>query len=78
MQVKAFQKIKDLYRRMFGAYCPTCRKWYFDRDNKMVLKNGIECIGCDHVRGDVQDQQRADAEDLERFNLEGFEPDIER
>jgi len=38
--------------RDYFEFCPTCRKWFSDPDNIESIKQGIECLKCDHLRSD--------------------------
>lgn len=38
-----------------GMVCPTCRKIYIDADNTEAIIKGIECMACDHMRGELAD-----------------------
>lgn len=58
--------IKDFIKGLFGSLCPTCKRWYFDRHNKEAINYGIECLNCDHVRGEIQDAMFEDAMDIAR------------
>ena len=35
-----------------GEYCSTCQTLYFDPANKLCIQNTTECLKCDHIRID--------------------------
>ncbi len=37
-------------------FCPTCRKWFFDPANKLHIANTTECLSCEHIRTDEQEE----------------------
>lgn len=37
--------------------CSTCGRKYRDKINREAILGGIECLNCDHVRGEVMDDQ---------------------
>lgn len=50
--------LRFIYLRIVGDVCPTCRRRYHDTGNIMMIEccSG-ECGRCDHVRGEVMDDQ---------------------
>ena len=45
---------------LFGpSVCSTCGRIYMDNYNIEAIGNMGECLGCDHVRGDLQEVEYA-------------------
>jgi len=35
-----------------AEFCPTCRKWFVEPEEKEHIRATTECLRCDHLRGD--------------------------
>lgn len=58
-------KIKDKKNETGLIFCPTCKNGYLDGFNLRHINKVGECLKCDHVSAEVQDQQVADAKEAE-------------
>ena len=58
-----------------ATYCPTCGKPAKTYEEAEVIRGLGECLRCDHVRGEMLDDQRDEANaDMQRV---GLNPDNE-
>ncbi len=58
-----------------ATYCPTCRKPARTYEEALFIRECGECGSCDHIRGEMLDDQRDEARaDMQRV---GLNPDDE-
>jgi len=47
------------------VFCNVCNKGYFDGFNLRHIHKTGECLKCDHISGEVMEQQVAEAKEIE-------------
>lgn len=39
-----------------AEFCPTCKKWFIEPEEKEFIRKIMECTQCDHVRGEINER----------------------
>jgi hypothetical protein len=70
--LETIKQQQEFNKFLFNTHkCPTCGRIFKDRTNAEYIDQIGECMQCDHVRGELNDQYRGEGPDHTVENWDG-------